>query len=43
MTALPKLRWMALPITVGLGVINLSPEPSSLVQVGGNKQTIQNQ
>ncbi len=23
MTALPKLRWMALPIAVGLGVINI--------------------
>jgi internalin A len=30
MTALPKLRWMALPIAVGLGVINLSPEPAAV-------------
>ncbi|WP_414551392.1 hypothetical protein [Anabaena sp. CCY 0017] len=30
MTALRKLRWIALPIAVGLGVINLSPEPAAV-------------
>lgn len=35
MTALPKLRWMALPIAVGLGVIHSSPEPAAVPDLNG--------
>ena len=30
MTARPKLRGMALPIAVGLGIMNFSPEPAAM-------------